>query len=79
MTRRKGGGNYMLKTLDIDTNVTVWVPAFNAAKRGEVAQCPRCGSKDTKSLVHEFDNGVGFITVTCKSCGKTGYISRVVF
>lgn len=66
-----------MKTLDFDNNINRWLPAFDAVMSGEKPVCPKCGSKDLDSLVRDIDGGIGFVTITCNKCGKTGYFSRV--
>ena len=69
----------MSKRLDIDTNNQIWIPAFLSAIRGEQPVCPRCGSSDVEVNSMKDDNGVGFIVITCNTCSKTGYLSRIKF
>lgn len=65
--------------LDIDNDIERWIPAFIDAKAGRRATCPRCGSADTKAIAEDLGDGIGFVTITCQSCGRTGYFSRVDF
>lgn len=67
----------MLKKLDIDPNINRWIPALKATLSDESRVCPVCGNNDLDSAVEEIDSGIGFVTITCNRCGKTGYFSRV--
>lgn len=67
----------MLKKLDLDNNISRWLPAYEKVMAGENAVCPVCGNVRTEPLVMDLGDGIGFVTITCPKCGKTGYFSRV--
>ena len=67
----------MLKKLDIDNNINRWLPAFEKVMAGKSATCPICGNAHTDPVVMDLGEGIGFVTITCPKCGKTGYFSRV--
>lgn len=69
----------MSTTLDIDNNVKLWIHAFDAAVKGKKPVCPRCNSMNTEVTKDSNDEGIGFLLVTCKDCGKSGYMSRMIF
>ena len=69
----------MSKRLDIDQDNELWLPAYINAISGNGSRCPRCGSKNVVMTGKIFDNRSGFLLLTCKSCNKSGYFSRVQF
>ena len=72
-------GEDMLNKLDIDKNINIWIPAYKAFIDGEKPICPRCNSHEIEVIQDEDSEGIGFLVLTCISCGKSGYFSRVKF
>lgn len=68
----------MSKRLDLDNNIQLWIPAYQAYRNGKPIYCPRCKSDEIETHTEDLGGGVGFVTLTCKSCNKTGYFSRVM-
>lgn len=62
----------MSNVLDIDKNIMRWIPAFKAYQSGETCVCPICESDEIEAI------GQGWLLLTCKKCGKSGYFSRVI-
>ena len=79
MRRRKAGGVAMLRKLDIDDNQQRWFPAFDAFIKGNATACPVCGKIGLESTAGCGKDRVGFLVITCSSCGKSGYMSRITF
>lgn len=69
----------MSKKLDINNNIKLWLKALVDAKAGKRPICPRCGSADTEIQKEIYKDKVGYMIITCNSCGKSGYFSRVLF
>ena len=69
----------MSKRLDIDQNNELWVPTYLNVISGKEITCPRCGSKNVVKDGKKHKDGTGFLILTCKSCKKSGYFSRVKF
>lgn len=66
----------MSEELIIDNEITRWVPALQSVRNNEIPKCPICGSRNT-SVEKNFENGIGFVLITCGDCKKSGYFSRV--
>ena len=69
----------MSKMLDIDENINIWIPAYDAVRAGKKPQCPKCKSDDIEVISDSDDKGVGFMLITCNGCGKSAHFSRVEF
>ena len=69
----------MSKTLDIDQDIKLWQPAFDAVMAGNPPVCPKCKSNDIDVTKDSNKDGVGYLLITCNGCGKSGYFSRVLF
>ncbi len=69
----------MSRKLDIDKDVTAWFSGYDSVMNGQQPTCPRCVSDDVEVTKDAYDNGVGFMLITCNQCGKSGYYSRVIF
>ena len=69
----------MSKTLDIDNNIDLWLPTFDAAMKGEKIKCPLCKSSDVEYNRTIVKDNLGYAIITCNKCGKSGYLSRVKF
>ena len=77
MRQKKSGGTIMLKELNIDDNVSRWVPTLKAHLNGKKCYCPICKSDNLK-IDENYENGVGFVLITCNDCKISGYFSRVI-
>lgn len=78
MVQNKHGGTPTSKKLDLANDLAVWQNAAQAFLTGESAECPLCGT----ALESESRCGpdrVGFLLLTCPSCGKSANFSRVRF
>ena len=69
----------MLKKINIDPNIEIWMPAYKTVMDGGTPECPHCRTQDMEVTKRENDDGIGFMLITCNSCGKSGYFSRVNF
>jgi hypothetical protein len=69
----------MSNALDIDNNPVRWMDAFANYQNDEPVVCPICGDENVSIQAGCGADCVGFIMLTCKGCGKTGYLSRVRF
>lgn len=79
MPLKQNGGMNMSRKLDIDTDMQQWSPAFDAFMNGKRTVCPSCGHDDLEPTARCGPDRIGFLFITCLSCGKTGYLSRVKF
>lgn len=69
----------MSKTLDIDTKIESWIPAFKAASQGKNPVCPICNGDNVEVEAEELGDKIGYVLITCNTCKKSGYFSRVDF
>lgn len=69
----------MSRILDIDVNSQAWNAAYLSVINGEKPICPHCQSTALDVNPVDFGNGIGYMTITCNDCNKTGYFSRVKF
>jgi hypothetical protein len=75
----KKGVMSMSKNLVIDSNNRAWHPAYLSVIKGEQPVCPYCGKPLTDISPVDLGERVGYLTITCNDCNKTGYFSRVTF
>lgn len=69
----------MSRKLNIDTNSHIWAHTIFSILRGEVAVCPYCSGKSLEVNPVDLGDRIGYLTITCPACNKTGYFSRVKF
>jgi len=69
----------MSKKINIDNNIEKWSKAVQTFLDKKCPSCPYCGSEELVVTANCGDDRIGYLTMTCPYCEKTGYISRIKF
>lgn len=78
MIQNRDGGMTTAKRLDLANDLSIWQNAAQAFLSGDAAKCPLCGAV-LESESRCGPDRVGFLLLTCPSCGKSANFSRVRF
>lgn len=78
MVQNRDGGMTTAKRLDLANDLSIWQNAAQALLSGDAAKCPLCGAV-LKSESRCGPDMVGFLLLSCPSCGRSANFSRIRF
>lgn len=80
MDLKKTGGAITAKKLDLVSDPSPWAEAASAfLEDSKKLRCPICGQDGLRANAACGSDRVGFLLLSCPSCGKSAHFSRVVF
>lgn len=80
MDPKKTGGAATVKKLDLVSDPSLWNETASAFLDGaEQLYCPLCKQNGVVATAACASDRVGFLLLSCPSCGKSAHFSRVVF
>lgn len=80
MDLKKTGGAATVKKLDLVSDPSLWNETASAFLDGEKQlYCPLCKQSGVVATAACASDRVGFLLLSCPSCGKNAHFSRVVF
>lgn len=80
MDPKKTGGAVIAKKLDLVSDPSLWNETASAFLEGaEQLNCPLCKQNSVVATAACASDRVGFLLLSCPSCGKSAHFSRVVF